>query len=125
MSPYYNEKDTHDRVVAKLARCLKEKYPLHTIEPNVKYRRKRQGPPLRNGRDYYPDVVDYTDKIAYEVHWKGSRKEESFDWLPEGWKGVNVFIDDMSNPFAIIVRMPGYGFTFVECQRDSDPTSCM
>lgn len=81
--------------------------------PNVKYRRKRSGPPLKTGREYYPDVADYTAKLAYEVHWKGERKEESFDSLPEGWKGVNVFIDDAGTPFTVVVKMPGFKTAFV------------
>jgi len=114
--PYYKDlKELHDAVVVHLAAALKKKYPDHDIVPNVKYRRTRKAVPLREATArYYPDIVDVTDKIAYEVHWKGSRKEESFDSLQDGWKGVNVFIDDSSTPFSVLIRMPGYDIHTVE-----------
>ena len=121
MTPYYDDSGRlHDSVVVYLARLLKKRHPDHEIVPNVKYRRKRQGPLLRNGLAYYPDIADYSSKIAYEVHWKGSRKEASYDGLPEGWRGVDVFITDSSNPFCVVVKMPGFETTFVCESEKSD-----
>ena len=65
---------------------------------------------LSNQKPYFPDIIDMTMHFAYEVHWKGGRKEEPFDFLPEPWKGINVFIEDFDVPETIIVRMPGFYF---------------
>lgn len=114
--PYYKDiKELHDAVVVHLAADLKKKYPDHDIIPNVKYRRTRKAVPLRKeGAMYYPDVVDMTDKIAYEVHWKGDRKEESFDSLQDGWTGIDVFITHPGAPRSIVVKMPGFEAVFAE-----------
>ena len=45
--------------------------------------------------DYYPDVVDFTNKVAYEVPVYGKRKEHQWSKMPEGWRGVNVFTVDI------------------------------
>lgn len=36
---------------------------------------------LLNQKPYFPDVIDMTMHFAYEVHWKGGRKEGAFDFL--------------------------------------------
>ena len=122
--PWHQDRpDLHDTVVLRLARLLKAKYPDSDIVPNVKWKRSRQGPPLTSGIGYYPDISDYTRKIAYEVHWKGSRKETSFASLPEGWRGVNVFIDDYLNPFTVLVRMPEFNVTFIDGYNPDVPSN--
>ena len=68
---------------------------------------------LVDGSMYYPDIIDKSAKLVYEVHWKAERKEEAFDKLPEGWKGVNVFIDDSSSPYSVVVKMPGFRFVMI------------
>ena len=45
--------------------------------------------------DYYPDVVDFTNKVAYEVPVYGMRKEHQWSKMPEGSRGVNVFTVDI------------------------------
>lgn len=65
---------------------------------------------LLNQKPCFPDIIDMTMHFAYEVNWKGGRKEEPFDFPPDPWKGINVFIEDFNVPEKIIVRMPGYYF---------------
>lgn len=113
---YEDDGKLHDTVVLHLAQHLKKKHPENDIRPNVIWRKTREGPPLDADKSVYPDVVDYTAKLAYEVHWKGSRKEATFGSLPEGWAGVNVFIDDAANPYSIVVRMPGYQITVLDTE---------
>lgn len=111
--PYYrNNKNLHDSVVIRLARELKKKYPSHEIRANPQIKRQERLQ-LIDGNTYYPDIVDKSAKLVYEVHWKGGRKEESFDKLPEGWKGVNVFIDDSNTPCVIVVKMPGFRYVMI------------
>ena len=45
--------------------------------------------------DYYPDVADFTNKVAYEVDVYGKRKEHEWSRMPEGWRGVNVCTVDV------------------------------
>lgn len=112
--PYYRDfKRLHDSVVIQLARRLKTEQPSHKIIANPKF--KKMGPlRLTNQKPFYPDIIDLTTHLAYEVHWKGERKEEPFDYLPEPWKGINVFIVDFDVPETIVVRMPGFSFARIE-----------
>ena len=101
----------HDTVVVKLAKRLKKENPGDDIAidaPRVK--RQRRGLQLRDGTTYIPDIANFTQKIAYEVHWRGERKEDLPGKLPEGWRVVNVFIDTAWSPETIVVRYPGLTF---------------
>lgn len=87
-------KGAHERTIINLANVLRADSPEDDVFPNTTYKRRRRSINLRNNKIVYPDVVNFTRQIAYEVHWSGSRKEEHFDNLPDGWKGVNVFVTD-------------------------------
>ena len=82
-------KDPHEISIINLGKVLIRDNPADDIRANSAIPRKKKTVP---GTNIYPDVINFTKKIAYEVHWKGNRKEEQFDNIPEGWRGVNVFI---------------------------------
>ncbi len=118
--PYYkNNKNLHDSVVIRLGRKLKEMYKGHEIKVNPQIK-KQECIKLQDGEPYYPDIIDKTAKIVYEVHWKGGRKEEKFGKLPEGWRGVNVFIEDCDTPCTIIVKMPGFKYASISANEFID-----
>lgn len=115
--PYYidNNKRIHDMVVYHLLKALQKKYPRNRFSVNFKIKRSGGGPlVLLDGSPYLADIADEDDKIVYEVHWRGERKEKQFDNLPPPWKGVNVFIDDWNTPFTIVVKVPDVEFAFIE-----------
>jgi hypothetical protein len=87
------------------------------------FRKKRMNLLLNDGTDYYPDIIDCTAKLVYEVHWKGERKEESYQKLPDGWHGVDVFVTDSVSPSVIIVKMPGYKIARLDCGKKDDTTN--
>lgn len=118
--PYYKDnKRLHDSVVIKLAKKLKELHKDHEIIINPQI--KKQGSiRLIDGTIYYPDIIDKTTKTVYEVHWKGKRKELEFDKLPVGWQGINIFIDDSTTPYTIVVKMPGFRYVIVDNVEFSD-----
>lgn len=93
----------HDPVILKLVRKLKEENPDHEIYVNMKIKGQKILL-LQNGNSYRPDIIDETAKIVYEVHFKGERKEESYDLLPDGWTAVDVFITQSPASSAIVVR---------------------
>ena len=101
----------HDTVVVRLAQRLKRESPSDDIAIDApKVRRERRGLQLRDGSTYIPDIINFTRRVAYEVHWRGERKEDLLDKLPEGWRLVNVFIDTAWSPETIVVRYPGLTF---------------
>ena len=115
--PYYidNNKKVHDKVVYHLFKALKKKYPRNRFSVNFKIKRSGGGPSvLLDGSAYLADIADEDNKIAYEVHWRGQRKEKQFDNLPPPWKGVNVFIDDWNTPFTIVAKVPDVEFAVIE-----------
>lgn len=60
---------------------------------------------LKTGEAVYPDIVDEGNKLVYEIHVKGERRREYFDQLPDGWKGINVFLDEENNPQTLVVKV--------------------
>ena len=82
----------HEKVILDLCKMLSTESPDDDIWPNSRYRKKKRSVLDTN---IFPDVVNFSKCIAYEVHWAGSRKEKQFSRLPEGWRGVNVFIADI------------------------------
>jgi hypothetical protein len=60
---------------------------------------------LKTGEAVYPDIVDEENRLVYEIHVKGERRREYFDQLPDGWKGINVFLDEENNPQTLVVKM--------------------
>jgi hypothetical protein len=87
--------------------------PSHRIVANPQIK-KLQSINLPNHGAYFPDIIDFTAHLVYEVHWKGERKEEPFDNLPASWRGVNVFIVDFDVPETIVVKMPGFYFAGIK-----------
>ena len=66
--------DIHKIITQKLVGKLKEMS--HEVwsyfsSPTARLR-------LKNGKYYYPDIKDETDKIVFEVHWKGGKKSEEY-----------------------------------------------
>ena len=47
---------------------------------------------LKNRIKIYPDIIDYTDKVIYEVQNSGNKKDDVFDNLPKDWRGGYIFI---------------------------------
>jgi len=82
----------HEKVILELARKLQTYNPDANIVANSKFRKKHHRVPDMTV-DYYPDVIDLTNNVAYEVHVYGNRAEQSWDNMPQGWRGVNVFTD--------------------------------
>lgn len=60
---------------------------------------------LKTGESISPDLIDYDDKLVYEIHVKGVRKDKYFDQLPNGWRGINVFYDEEDNPETLIIKL--------------------
>ena len=82
----------HEGMCLNLGRVLQMDHSSDDIWVNSKYRHGRRCVP---GTNIFPDVINFTRHISYEVHWAGNRKESAFDRLPQGWRGVNVFITDI------------------------------
>lgn len=108
--PYYrdNNKRVHDLVIVKLGQHLRKENPDHKYHINPKMKSKKKYITLRNGKHYYPDILDETGNVVYEVHWHGGRKEEHFDGLPDGWQAVDVFITHSMASSVIVARMPDF-----------------
>jgi hypothetical protein len=88
---------------------------LETCFPLISRSRSGGGPSiLLDGSPYLADIADEDEKIVYEVHSRGQRKEKQFDNLPQPWRGVNVFIVDRSSPYTIIARVPDTEFAKVQ-----------
>ena len=90
-------KRLHEKVILELTREIQAGRPGADIQPNSKFRKQHHRVPDMSV-DYYPDVIDFANKVAYEVHLYGSGKvasEERWDKMPDGWKGVNVFTVDI------------------------------
>ena len=85
-------KNAHELAIVNLWKVLKEERPEDDIWMNSRYRKEKRTVP---GTTIIPDAINFTKQVAYEVHWKGSRKEDHFSNLPAGWRGVNVFIVDI------------------------------
>lgn len=54
---------------------------------------------LVTGEYIYPDIIDLTNRLVYEIHIKGERRREYFDKLPDGWKGIKK-----ENPQTLVVK---------------------
>ena len=63
--------------------------------------------------DYYPDVADFTNKVAYEVDVYGKRKEHEWSNMPEGWRGVNVCTVDIWQKDEVYVWSPDGEFAHI------------
>jgi len=85
-------RNAHELTIVKLWKVLKREYPDEDIWMNTAYRHEKRTVP---GTNMIPDAINFTKQVAYEVHWKGERKEDHFENLPAGWRGVNVFIVDI------------------------------
>jgi hypothetical protein len=59
---------------------------------------------LKTGETIYPDIVNASRKVVYEIHVKGERRGNYFGKLPDGWKGINVFYDEEDNPETMVVK---------------------
>jgi len=101
-------KRLHEKVILELTRQIKAGRPDAHIQPNSKFRKQHHRVPDMSV-DYYPDVIDFTNKVAYEVHLYGNGKvasEERWDKMPDGWKGVNVFTGDICQKDEVFVWSP-------------------
>ena len=83
-------KRPHEKVILELARKLKTDNPDANIEVNSKFRKKHHRVP-NMPVDYNPDLIDFTNNVAYEVHVYGNRAGQRWDYMPQGWRGVAVF----------------------------------
>lgn len=99
-------KDPHAILTLKVARWLKEENPDDEI--GIYFKKKVPKMILTNGKEYFPDLWNKTKKIVYEMHYRGQRKGEEFENLPNGWKGVNIFYDERDNPETIVIKFKGY-----------------
>ena len=101
-------KRLHEKVILELTREIQASRPGADIQPNSKFRKQHHRVPDMSV-DYYPDVIDFANKVAYEVHLYGSGKvasEERWDKMPDGWKGVNVFTVDIWQKDEVYVWSP-------------------
>lgn len=57
----------------------------------------------------YPDIVDFNNKLAYEIHIKGENRREYFDKLSDGWKGINVFVEEKNSFDTLVVKVGSFG----------------
>ena len=85
-------KNAHELTIVNLGKVLNEECPEDDIWINSRYRKETR---TVTGSSIIPDAINFTKQVAYEVHWKGRRKEVQFSRLPAGWRGVNVFIVDI------------------------------
>lgn len=69
---------------------------------------------LKNGKTTYPDIINNTKKMIYEIHVEGERREDCFDLLPNGWRGVNVFYDEPMNPEIIVIKLDSFEIKRIE-----------
>jgi len=104
----------HKIITQKLVRELKEmghEVWSYFSSPTARLR-------LKNGKYYYPDIKDETDKIVFEVHWKGGKKSEEYKNLPDGWCGVNVFIDEENNPATLVVKKNSLSIVKIQWEQE-------
>ena len=92
MAQKSRHKNAHELTIINLSKVLHREYPDDDIWMNTAYRHEKRTVP---GTTIIPDAMNLTQKIAYEVHWKGKRKENHFASLPDGWRGTNIFIVDI------------------------------
>jgi hypothetical protein len=59
---------------------------------------------LTTGESIYPDIVDVYRHLAYEIHVKGERRRGYFDKLPAGYRGINVFYEEVDNPQTLVAK---------------------
>ena len=105
-------KRLHEKVILELTRQLRADHPNADIQPNSAYRKEHHKvPDMPVG--YYPDVVDFTNKVAYEVHVYGKRKELEWNQMPDGWRGVNVFTVDIWQKEEVYVWSPDGEFVHI------------
>ena len=102
--------NAHETTIPALYRLLKSEFPEDHIWINSRWRTKHRPVPETN---IYPDVVNGTQRIAYEVHWKGERKEDNFQELPPGCRGVNVFIVDIWQTDDVYVMTLDHRYTHI------------
>ena len=98
-------KRLHEKVILELARKLQTDNPDANIVANSKFRKKHHRVPDMPV-DYHPDVIDFTNNVAYEVHVYGNRAEQRWDNMPQGWRGVNVFTVDIWQKDEVYVWSP-------------------
>jgi hypothetical protein len=96
----------HEKVILELTRKLRADHPNANVQPNSAHRKEHHKVPDMPV-DYYPDVVDFTNKIAYEVHVHRRRADEKWSKLPGDWRGVNVFTVYNGEPTHL--RETGFG----------------
>lgn len=105
------DKDPHAIFTIKVVQWLKQ------IDKNDKIRTYLQSSSQlenKDGAPYKPDIVNYTKKIAYEVHYRGDRKGNEFENLKEGWRGVNVFYDEEPNTETILIKETSHRIRIVQ-----------
>ena len=102
----------HEKVILELTRQLRADHPNADIQPNSAYRKEHHKVPDMPV-DYYPDVVDFTNKVTYEVHVYGNRKELEWNQMPDGWRGVNVFTVDIWQKEEVYVWSPDGEFVHI------------
>ena len=105
-------KRLHEKVILELTKKLRANHPGADIQPNSKFRQQHHKVPDMPV-DYYPDVIDLTNKVAYEVHVYGNRAEERWDKIPEGWRGVNVFTVDIWQKDEVFIWSPDGEFVHI------------
>ena len=98
-------KRLHEKVILELVGKLQADNPDANIVANSKYRKKHHRVPDMTV-DYYPDVIDFTNNVAYEVHVYGNRAEQRWDKMPQDWRGVNVFTVDIWQKDEVYVWSP-------------------
>jgi len=103
----------HEVLLNKVARWLKNENKSDDIRAD-QVSANRPQIILRNGKTIYPDIINNTKKMIYEIHVKGERKEDYFDLLPNGWRGVNVFYDEPMNPETIVIKLDSFEIKRIE-----------
>jgi hypothetical protein len=105
---FVNRKTLHHLVVDKVYGFLikESEHKAYIVNNNSKKFKLK----LTTGEYIYPDIADFDNKLAYEIHIKGENRREYFNKLSEGWKGINVFIDEENSSETLVGRLGLFGF---------------
>lgn len=109
---YVKHKTLHDVLVNQIFQYLRNEnrskhvsYEVSRLINNVsKEQGFRKKIILTTGESIYPDIVDVYRHLAYDIHVKGERRREYFDKLPDGYRGINVFYEEMDNPQTLVAK---------------------
>jgi len=95
----------HEMTIVNLGKILAREYPGDDVWVNTKHRREKRPIP---GTNFWPDALNFSKQIAYEVHWAGNRKENQRDHYPPGWQLINVYITDIWEREAYVFNLDGH-----------------